>query len=182
MRPILRPTFVGLTATLIFKTARLLHAGPAVVSRVKSEMISTAPMKKTTLPQGAPHSAICRVPFEFRNERAQIRDTLHREARGARPRPRYRDSPVPLSQRSTVRPHRQADGESPRGMGKIRPLARTRKNLEALGRKLRIILESFGDYLSKAFVPRCARRGGVRVEIMSTGSERAVEVRNGCAP
>jgi hypothetical protein len=47
-----------LTETLIIKTARLLHAGPAVCL-AKREMISTAPMEKTTLCLGVPRSAIC---------------------------------------------------------------------------------------------------------------------------
>jgi len=49
--PIRRPTSV--VRDINFQTARLLHAGPAVVSRVKREMMSTAPMEKQLYLKGA---------------------------------------------------------------------------------------------------------------------------------
>ena len=114
-----------LTETLIIKTARLLHAGPAVCL-AKREMISTAPMGKTTLCLGAPRSAI---PFEFGNDCTSDRGSVHRdrEGRGPDPGPRLRGAARP-AQHGTSGPSGRWRRSS--ATGKIRPAAARREDPE----------------------------------------------------
>jgi len=91
--------------------------------------MSTAPMEKTTLPQGAPLSD----PFARCSSLAMI--ALRSAARFTATASSAAQTPGlgsagPLSQRSTVRAGRRADGEGPRATGKIRPAAARREDPE----------------------------------------------------
>ena len=84
-------------------------------------------------------------------------------AASSSPRPLGGDSSVPLSQPTTVRPGRRADGEGPRATGKTPAAARARKNL---GSKNFVSQAACGEKSGKSeraeigdFAGLCLRRG-----------------------
>jgi hypothetical protein len=109
-----------LAATLIIKTARLLHAGRAVVSRVKRRHH----WKKKNSTSAALSDPRSSSGMSALGSAARVTVIA-----SSSPKNTGRGSAVPLSQRSPVRPGHRADGEGPRATGKIRLAARTPENL-----------------------------------------------------